>query len=408
MSHAKSERPASSPTQNPQGGRVGLILIAGSVVAVGAWLGVRMTGASAEKKAIESQRKNTPAAVDALPEVELATLRAATWMPEVPFEGTVEAAQRAELAFKVGGRLVSVGVRLGDKVRAGQLLGRLDASEAAAQAASAQAQVSAASAQMALAEDQARRTGQLVSTGALAEATGVQAAQQRALAEAQAKGAAAQLGLVQVALSNHTLTAPFAGVVTRAPVTQGSVVGPGQALFEVVDNSALRLRGTVTEADALYVRAGAPVTIMTASGQATGRVRAVVGVLDSVTRRVPVEADLEATDAVRVGSFARATIAFGESIPVVVASGQVLRPGSQDVVVVVKDGVLEERHISFAPDVKSGELYIRSGLSLEDKVVMSPRPEARSGDRVTVAVTGAAAPPVAPTAAAPSAAVGGK
>jgi multidrug efflux pump subunit AcrA (membrane-fusion protein) len=63
---------------------------------------------------------------------------------------------------------------------------------------------------------------------------------------------------------------------------------------------------------------------------------------------------------------------------------EVLRPGSQDeVMVVVGDGRLEGRHVVLAVD-KDGSLLVRHGLTPGDKVVAKPQPEAKTGDVVSI------------------------
>lgn len=384
MSSHVTSTPA--PSSDPGArGKFGVTVLGIGALAVAAWLGVRVVAKTAENKQIEAKRAVANSQGEKLQSVKTLAPVPATWVPVVPLEGTIEAEQRALLAFKVGGRLTFVGPRLGDTVKAGQLLGRLDASEASAQQNAAAAQLKAAQAQYALAGDAERRTVELVKGGALAEANGVQAEQQRALAEAQAAAAQAQLGLASTSLSNHTLTAPFAGTITRAPTTRGSVVGPGEPLFEVVDASKLRLRGTVTESDAALLKAGAKVSIEGAGGNGEGSLRTVLGVLDQRTRRVPVEADLDPTSTLRVGAFVRATVTTETPINVLKVPGSVLRPGSQDVVLAVIDGKLVEKHITFAVDSKTGELLVRAGIASGDQLVDAPRPESRDGERVVLA-----------------------
>lgn len=381
-----SANSSASPADNsPKAtGRFGLGLIAFAALATALWLGARVVSTLSQNKAIESKRAQSTAPIDAVPEVKLAPISPATWSVSIPIEGTIEAKERSELGFKVGGRLSQIEVSLGDRVKAGKLLGRLDAGEAAAQRSAASAQVEAARAQLAMAEDQERRTSQLVQSGAMNEAVGVQAEQQRALARAQASAAQAQLGLAATSLSNHVLTAPFDGVVSRAPTTRGAVVAPGQPLFEVVNDSELRLRGSVSEGDAGLVKVGATVTVNTVGGSIQGKIRAIVSVLDGRTRRIPVEADLMPSPHARVGSFVRAEILGDESAPVLRVPGSALRPGSQNVVLAVVDGNLVEKSLAFSVEPASGDLMVRSGLTQEDHIVLAPRPEAKAGDRVNV------------------------
>ncbi len=387
---AAVETPPSGTTPPQKGGRLGLVLVLVSLALVGTWTFTRVSTTVAEKQEIEEKRKRAPVSLDEIFEVNVVRPELAEWVPVVPFEGTIDANQRSELGFKVGGKLARVAVRLGDRVKTGQLLGQLDALEAAAQRQAAAAQLDAARAQLALTRDQEDRTGKLVQSGALASAQGVQAEQARALAEAQAAAASANLGLAQTSLANHTLVAPFSGIVTRAPSTQGSVVAPGQALFEIVDNSRLLLRGTINEADVAFFAPGAPVLI---DGNKVGAVRVVVGVLDRLTRRVPVEAELDPSDALRVGSFVRAIIAGTDKISVFRLPGTALRPGSQGTVMVVEGDRLREVEVHFSVEPETGELLVRSGLRGDEQIVKAPRPEAATGDRVKVATANQAAVP---------------
>ena len=122
-------------------------------------------------------------------------------------------------------------MRLGERVRTGQTLAMLDATEAEAQVEAAEAQVRAAEAQLALADDAAKRTTTLVGSGAASQQTGVQTGQQRSLAAAQLDSARAQLALAQATLKNQTLAAPFSGSVTKVPSGAGAIVNPGTILF---------------------------------------------------------------------------------------------------------------------------------------------------------------------------------
>jgi len=251
---------------------------------------------------------------------------------------------------------------------------------------SAEAQLRAAQAQLALAEDNARRTGSMVKSGALAETMGVQSASQHSLASAQLDAAKAGLSLSQVNLQNQTLLAPFSGTVTRVPDGVGAVVSPSMVLFELMDLSALKLKGSVAESDANLIRVGAPVQISTERGSATGVVSAVLGAVDPSTRRVPLEArfDNQRDDAsLRSGAFVRARIQGGAPLPVLRLPHEALRAGSQDEVVVVQGEVLNVKRVSYALG-KDGSMLVRHGLDATDLVVLSPRPEAKTGDRVQV------------------------
>jgi RND family efflux transporter MFP subunit len=366
----------------------GLLMVGGLV----AWTGTRVATATkaqaalAEKRSLEAEK--TLAAAKAPERVQVVNGARTTWLPSVTLDGTLAAEQSANIGFKVGGKIGSLKVKVGDQVRPGQLLATLDATEAGAQAAASGAQVRAAEAQLALAQDTARRTQAMVQSGSFAEASGVQSTQQHALAQAQLDAAKAQAALARVTLGNHTLVAPFAGTVTKAPDGIGAVVGPGAPLFEIVNTKRLKLSTTVSEHDANLLSLGAPVHLEVETGKATGKLSAVLGTVDPKTRRVPVEASFENPGFLRSGAFVRAHVEAKQQIEVLRLPHEVLRPGSQDELVIVGEGGrLDVRHVVLAVD-KDGSLLVRRGLAPTDQVVAKPKPEAKAGDVVTIAPAG--------------------
>jgi RND family efflux transporter MFP subunit len=378
--------------------RAPLVGILAGILFVGgmaAWAGVRIHAATTQKKALEEQRavdaERASTEARALPKVRVLVPEATTWSPSVEIDGTLAAARSAELGFETPGRLSHVSVRVGDSVKAGQALAALDTGEISAQLKAAQAQARAAEAQLTLAADQERRTATMVQSGSLAEANGVQTTQQKALATAQLDAARAQVSLSQVALGNHRLVAPFAGSVTRAPDGVGSVVGPGASLFEIVDLSKLKLRGTLGEHDAALVQPGSKIVIESEQGPVEGTVTVVLGSVDQATRRVRVEADIDNQDKrLRAGSFVRGVVRAGESKPVLKLPHDVLRPGAQDEVLVVTGGALSSRRVVYAV-APNGDLLVRRGLTAGEQVVRSPKADARAGERVEIDATSASA-----------------
>lgn len=369
----------------------GVLLLAGFA----AWSGIRISAATRAKKEVAAQRNEdahrAATAAQALPVVAVVSPVQANWEPIVEIDGTILAGQSAELGFKTMGRLAQVSVKVGDTVKPGQLLASLDANEAGAQLRAAKARVRAAEAQLALATDNEKRTTAMVSSGSTPEALGVQSSQQRALAVAQLDSANAEVSLVGTTLANHRLTAPFAGSVTRAPDGVGAVVNASSTLFEIVDLSHLRLRGTLSEHDASLVDVGAPLAVTTERGPVAGKVTAVLGSVDPSTRRVRLEAEVDNADGrLRAGSFVRAELRGKSTIPVLRLPHGVLSSNGQDEVFVVTGEVLASRRIHYSVD-KNGELLVRHGLAPNERVVLSPKSDAKAGDRVIVAERAAAA-----------------
>lgn len=378
---AESETPPpSSPT--------GRIVIALLVLGLVGWTVVRVMEAKKEQARLATERNEAAAAAKKEQIVKPLTLlsgEVATWIPVVRIEGTLQAVEEADLGFKTTGRLSSIRAKVGDYVRRGQTLATLDATESAASLDQARAQVRASEAQLRLAEDTERRTVVLTKSGAGSAQAGQQAEGARLLAAAQADAARATVALAQANAGNSVLTAPFAGFVSKVPSGAGAVVGPNMTLFHLQNTTELRLAGTVGEADVGLVSPGLVIQLAGADGKPEskieGKVTAVLGSVDAATRRVPIEARIpnDPNHPLLAGTYVRTEVVGKAPVKVLRLPTGVLRPGSQDEVMVVEGGRMQARRIVFSP-VEGGVIYVRSGLSASEKVVFEPSPEAKDGD----------------------------
>jgi RND family efflux transporter MFP subunit len=356
-------------------------VIALAAVGLAGWIGVRVKSALRTRAALGADRARTAAAAaaDTGPGASLVRGTPATWRPRVSLDGTLAPWQQTDLGFKAPGRLASIRVHVGDRVKKGEVLATLDATEALASVQAAEAQVKVAEAQLALASDAAERTSQLIGGGAAAAQSGVQVREQRALASAQRDAARAQLALAAATLSNHTLVAPFSGFVTRVPAGAGAIVAPGVGLFRLEDTTRLKLVATVGDEEAAMVKPGVAVEVRVGGRRYGARVLSVLPSVDASTRRVPVEAEVDNDGALRAGLFVRAEAVGERELPVLRLPANVLRPGSQDEVMVVKDRRLAPRQVRFATEA-DGSLLVRSGLAAAEVVLVSPSAEAHEGD----------------------------
>jgi RND family efflux transporter MFP subunit len=362
-----------------------LVAIVSTLALVG-WFGVRVRASMRNQGELAAERARAAKAAATETGGKSSRAQAGTpgrWRPVIALEGTLQPARESDLGFKLPGRLQSVRVRLGQKVGAGQVLATLDDTEATAQVAAVRAQVRAAEAQLALADDGVHRMATLAAKNAATEASGVQVGQQQKLAAAQLDGARAALQLAEAALRNHALVTPFAGIVTKVPSGPGSFVAPGVPLFHLSDIGTLKLAANVSEGDASLVKNGATLEVLVDGAKVEGKVVAVLSSVDA-TRRVPVEAEVKNPGDLRGGAFVRARVLGLDEIDVLKLPATVLRPGSQDEVMVVKNGRLERRRVTFSVG-EDASLLIRAGLAPDEKVVIAPPAEAKDGDTLALA-----------------------
>lgn len=397
--HHLRPRAVTGPAPGGRGARIGLVIGLAAAVGFAGLLAVRVKQAVAKRDALAGQR--VAAQEQAQRKQPIKTVRPvpAQWAPRVDLTGTLKPWRDADVGFETGGRLVRVSVSVGDRVAAGQVLAVLDASRAVAQVGQAESQVAAAQASLALAQDNLKRNEALAATKSIPEAQAEQARQQVALAKAQLDGASASTRLARSGAGLNSISAPFAGIVTKAPTGIGSVVNPGVALIHMEDTSRFRLSATVGEEDVPLLAVGAPVKIVYRERAVDGKVVAIVPSLDQSTRRAPVEIEVPNASAdLLAWSFVRARIAGGSEVAAFRVPALARRPGSQDEIVKVEGGRAKIAKVSFAVD-EDGSLIVQRGLTATDEVILSPNVDIKDGDPVDVGAATSPASSAAPGAA---------
>lgn len=160
---------------------------------------------------------------------------------EVPISGTVTALHRAHISAEVSGIIKKIAVDVGARVAAGDLLLELD--RELGQIAYDSARAEKQQAQQALNESERV----LSDARALAKQRNIADSEvearisQVSIDKAALQAADAQMRLRAAELERHSLTAPFAGVISQRMVNLGQWITPGTPLVELVDTEDLRL-----------------------------------------------------------------------------------------------------------------------------------------------------------------------
>jgi RND family efflux transporter MFP subunit len=244
--------------------------------------------------------------------LEALPVQAARGAGTVAYDGVVEALRQTTIAAQVSGAVVELRVRAGERVRAGQVLMRLDARAAEQTAAAGAAQVRAAQAAQAVAAKEFERQRQLAADRFISAAALDRAEAEYKAAQAQAAAQVAQAGAANTQSGFYTVRAPYAGVVADVPVTLGDTALPGRALVTLYDPAALRVAAAVPQSAALAVGDGRAVRAEIPSlADAAHRLQAprrveVMPAADAATHTVTLRADLASGLAgVVPGQFAR-------------------------------------------------------------------------------------------------------
>lgn len=189
---------------------------------------------------------------------ELATVPATTASgPSVSaFDGVVEAVRQTVVAAQVPGAVVQLDVKVGDRVKAGQLLLRIDARAADQSAAASTAQVQAARASLEVATKDYERQRQLFQKSYISQAALERAESEFKTTQAQVNAQLAQAGAARTQSDFYLVRAPFAGVVAEVPVTLGDMAMPGRPLVTLYDPAALRITAAVPQTVVSQMQAG--------------------------------------------------------------------------------------------------------------------------------------------------------
>lgn len=231
----------------------------------------------------------------------------------IAVSGSVAAWQEMSLGVELTGiRVAEVLVEVGDRVRAGQPLLRLDARTLQVQARQADASVAQARASLQLARANSERGTTLVKQGLISSSNADELQATLTSAEAQVATAEADRDAARLSLGFATLTAPDAGVISARAVQPGQIVSSGTDLLRLIRQGRLEWRAELTETDLTRVKIGTPVELAGPGGPTiVGRVRTVSPAVDPATRTGILYADLPAPGDLRSGMFAQGQILLG-------------------------------------------------------------------------------------------------
>ncbi len=271
--------------------------------------------------------------------------------------GTVQARLRATIEAKISGRIADLPVVLGQKIRKGELLARLDAPEI-------KARLDQAEASLQQAEREWKRTSSLFSQQAASRAD-YDAADARYLV---AKGVLAE---ARAMTGDLDILAPFDGVVTKTWADVGDLAAPGKPLLDLEDPTRLQLEADVPEALASKIERDARLMIRVDQGMPD--LAATVAVMsptaDPASRTFRVKLDLAASPGLMPGQFARLLVPVGETASLRVPASAVVQRGQMEIVFAVKNRLAGLRLVKTGRRVND-EIEILSGLDSGDLVVI--------------------------------------
>jgi membrane fusion protein (multidrug efflux system) len=298
---------------------------------------------------------------------------------DVLVAGSIEPLRGIQLAARTDGVVAAVAVEAGDRVRAGQVLARIDVSEQQAELARAEASLREAQANFDRLD--ALRARDFVDAASVVTA-------RAALEVAQS-----EVELWRTRVSFGRIEASIDGYVIARMIEPGAAVGRLAPAFELADLEQLVLRVGVSELDAAGIAAGSVVPVsVDALGERTieATVRRIFPAADPTSRLVTVELDLPrayARDGVRPGYLARARFAVDTRREVLAVPAAAVGLGARPYVMVIDAGNRLVRREVATGVVRSEWREVVGGLEAGDRVVATSPLELAEGASVRVVET---------------------
>lgn len=319
------------------------------------------------------------------------------------FSGALVAPRSAVLRAKTAGTLLELSVGEGSRVRAGQVLGRIDLSDVGSRVAERAATVESARAQFLQAErvhasNQRLADQQFISPNALDASRAALDAARAGLEAAQA-----QLGTARLALRDGALVAPIGGLVAKRQALPGEKLAVEQPVLTLVDLSVLELAGSVGTHEVALLSPGQDVQLRVEGldGSVPGRIDRIAPAAEPGTRAIGVTVVVaNPKERLRAGQYAVASLVLPDATPrLTLPLAAVGGAAGQAQVWVIEGGALARRSITLGRrDEVQGRVEVVGGLAPDAQVLAARFDGLREGRQAKVAE--AAAPAVASAASA--------
>jgi RND family efflux transporter MFP subunit len=329
--------------------------------------------------------------------------------------GYVTPRRRATVAAKITARVNEMYAEEGMRVEAGQVLARLDDSDAKVRLIAAIADRDATAAalgdlqvNLVNAERELKRNEELFQRRLIAEQQ-IDAARlavdsfkaRIALARQQIGAADARIKMAEQDIDNCIVRAPFAGIVVSKDAQRGEMVSPISAgggftrtgIATLVDMTSLEIEVDVNESYIARVRDGQPVTAILDAypdWQIPGKVRTLIPTADRQKATVKVRASFDKLDPRILPDMGVKVTFLGDAPSSAPSGGRVLVPrtairgeGGKPTVFVYRDGRVERRVVGLG-QARGNDQEVIAGLADGDQIVTAGAKELRDGQRVSV------------------------
>ena len=290
------------------------------------------------------------------------------------YSGTVEEENGVALSFATGGTIKQLRVKVGDRVRRGQLIASVDPT-------SVKNSFDMAHATRLQAEDAFKRMKQLHDKGSLPDIKWVEA-------QSQLQQAVSAENIARKSLSDCNLYAPMDGVISEKNAEAGQNVAPGMPIAKLVTTRVLNVKISVPESEmaGIHVRQRAKIQVQALNGRwFSGYVIEKGVIADPITRSYSVKIRVEgASDGLLPGMVSSVSLGTVSSVSkgnsaIIIPASLVQLGGDNSNFVWVDEGGMAVRRTIVCGEYMSHGVSIVSGLKYGDKLIVEGQQKVCTG-----------------------------
>ena len=316
-----------------------------------------------------SSKQETAQSTDSTQVVTVDAARLTDFGSRQQYTAQLEAKTLNNITAQAGGRVKQILVAVGDRVAAGQVVARMEATQA-----------SATQIQLADAKTNFARMDELYKVGGISKAQWE-----------QAKSAHEQAKLSYGNASENTLLgSPISGFVTAKNYDNGDVTSPAQPILVIQQVSPLKVVVNVSEQYYTRLKPGLEAHLsVEALGEQTfsGRITKVYPTVDATTHTVGVEIEVANKDQrLRPGMYARLGLDFGTRQALTISDKAIIRQAGSGIryVYVLKEGKAVYREVELG-ELQDGRYEALSGIEPGEQLIISAPSRLKNGTAVKLA-----------------------
>jgi len=341
-----------------------------------------------QQEAVATQAAQRAQTVVELGSADLVPVKRLELAQGIAISGALKAVNSAIVKARVPGELQGLSVREGERVKAGQIIARVDAGEYRSRVLQAQQLAAAAKSQIDIARRSFDNNRSLVEQGFISKTALDSSAASLAAAEANYRAAQAGTAVTAKSLEDTVLRAPISGLISQRLAQSGERVAVEARIVEIVDLDRLELEASLSASESLDVRLGqsAVLKIEGAPNPVAAKVVRINPSAVAGSRAVLVYLAVEATPGLRQGLFAQGTLGTGHLQTLALPLSAVRTDKPQAYVQVVTNNKVADQNVEMGArgEVDGQTMVAVKGLSEGASVIVGSIGTLREGSSIKI------------------------